>query len=97
VGLDHGTVRRFARASNVDELLVKATQRTSTLDRFKPCQPTGTRAATIVREKFPVEADTDHDVQVAEQFEERLIQQRRIGLHRDMYLGRDRTQSPHQV
>jgi transposase len=36
LGLDHGTVRRFARANTVDELLVKAVNRTSTLDRFKP-------------------------------------------------------------
>jgi transposase len=36
LGLDHGTVRRFARADNVDELLVKAANRTSTLDAFKP-------------------------------------------------------------
>jgi len=36
LGLDHGTVRRFARAGSVDDLLVKATHRTSTLDRFKP-------------------------------------------------------------
>jgi transposase len=34
--LDHGTVRRFAHASSVDELLVKAINRTSRLDRFKP-------------------------------------------------------------
>lgn len=34
--LDHGTVRRFARAGSVDELLVKAINRTSRLDRFKP-------------------------------------------------------------
>jgi hypothetical protein len=33
--LDHGTVRRFARATTVDELLVKAVNRTSTLDKFK--------------------------------------------------------------
>jgi transposase len=36
LGLDHSTVRRFARASSVDELLVKAVNRTSRLDRFKP-------------------------------------------------------------
>jgi transposase len=32
--LDHSTVRRFARAATVAELLVKATNRTSVLDRF---------------------------------------------------------------
>jgi transposase len=36
LGLEHGTVRRFARANTVDELLVKAVNRTSRLDRFKP-------------------------------------------------------------
>jgi transposase len=36
LGLDHGTVCRFARADTVDELLVKAVNRTSRLDRFKP-------------------------------------------------------------
>lgn len=36
MGLDHGTVRRFALANTVDELLVKAVNRTSRLDRFKP-------------------------------------------------------------
>jgi hypothetical protein len=35
-GLDHSTVRRFAHATTVDELLVKATNRTSKLDRLKP-------------------------------------------------------------
>jgi hypothetical protein len=34
--LDHSTVRRFASATSVDELLVKAVNRTSRLDRFKP-------------------------------------------------------------
>jgi len=34
--LDHSTVRRFAQATNVEELLVKAVNRTSTLDRYKP-------------------------------------------------------------
>ena len=38
--LDRKTVRRFARAATVDELLVKATTRESKLDQFKPyiCQ-----------------------------------------------------------
>ncbi|KPI13395.1 transposase IS204/IS1001/IS1096/IS1165 family protein [Actinobacteria bacterium OK006] len=34
--LDHSTVRRFARADSVDELLVKATNRISILDQYKP-------------------------------------------------------------
>jgi transposase len=34
--LDHSTVRRFARARNLDELLVKATNRASILDEHKP-------------------------------------------------------------
>ncbi|MFG2732569.1 ISL3 family transposase [Streptomyces canus] len=34
--LDHSTVRRFARAQTLDELLVKATNRTSILDEHKP-------------------------------------------------------------
>jgi hypothetical protein len=34
--LDHSTVRRFARAQSFDELLVKATNRTSILDEHKP-------------------------------------------------------------
>ncbi|MFD7342049.1 ISL3 family transposase [Streptomyces violascens] len=34
--LDHSTVRRFARATSLDELLVKATNRASVLDPFKP-------------------------------------------------------------
>ena len=33
-GLDRGTVRRFAHADNVDELLVKATNRTSVIDGY---------------------------------------------------------------
>jgi transposase len=33
--LDHSTVRRFARANSVEELLVKAVNRTSKLDRYK--------------------------------------------------------------
>ncbi len=36
LGLDHSTVRRFAYATTVDELLVKAVSRPSVLDRFKP-------------------------------------------------------------
>jgi hypothetical protein len=35
-GLDRKTAQRFARASGVDELLVKATSRDSELDEFKP-------------------------------------------------------------
>lgn len=34
--LDHSTVRRFARARNLDELLVKAVNRASILDEHKP-------------------------------------------------------------
>ncbi|MFE7587888.1 ISL3 family transposase [Kitasatospora sp. NPDC057512] len=34
--LDHSTVRRFARASGIDELLVKAVNRQSILDEYKP-------------------------------------------------------------
>ncbi|MFD8494906.1 ISL3 family transposase [Amycolatopsis sp. NPDC059657] len=34
--LDHSTVRRFARATCVEELLVKAVNRASKLDRYKP-------------------------------------------------------------
>ncbi|MEC3975869.1 ISL3 family transposase [Amycolatopsis sp. H20-H5] len=34
--LDPSTVRRFARATSVEELLVKAVNRTSKLDRYKP-------------------------------------------------------------
>lgn len=34
--LDHSTVRRFARAGSLDELLVKATGRLSVLDEHKP-------------------------------------------------------------
>ncbi|WP_393059433.1 hypothetical protein [Streptomyces sp. LN549] len=35
--LDHSTVRRFARANSLDELLAKATGRLSVLDEHKPC------------------------------------------------------------
>lgn len=35
LSLDHGTVRRFARAGSLDELLVKAVNRTSILDPYK--------------------------------------------------------------
>ncbi|MFB6824306.1 hypothetical protein ACFCXA_22270 [Streptomyces virginiae] len=34
--LDHSTVRRFARATSLDELLAKATGRLSVLDEHKP-------------------------------------------------------------
>lgn len=34
--LDHSTVRRFAIATSVEELLVKAVNRTGKLDRYKP-------------------------------------------------------------
>ncbi|MGW3108450.1 hypothetical protein [Streptomyces sp. NPDC001100] len=34
--LDRSTVRRFARATSVDELLVKATNRSTILDEYKP-------------------------------------------------------------
>ncbi|MGW0886456.1 transposase [Streptomyces sp. NPDC002671] len=34
--LDHSTVRRFARAGSLDELMVKATNRISILDEYKP-------------------------------------------------------------
>ncbi|MET9641182.1 hypothetical protein ABZY83_33005 [Streptomyces virginiae] len=34
--LDHSTVRRFARAASLDELLAKATGRLSVLDEHKP-------------------------------------------------------------
>ncbi|MFF4353779.1 hypothetical protein [Streptomyces sp. NPDC001530] len=34
--LDHATIRRFARAQSLDELLVKATNRASILDEHKP-------------------------------------------------------------
>ncbi|MFI1177297.1 hypothetical protein [Streptomyces melanogenes] len=34
--LDRFTVRRFARATSIDELLVKATNRSSILDEYKP-------------------------------------------------------------
>ncbi|MFB6781691.1 ISL3 family transposase [Streptomyces sp. NPDC056352] len=34
--LDHSTIRRFARAANIDELLVKAVNRQSILDKYKP-------------------------------------------------------------
>ncbi|MBI0377069.1 ISL3 family transposase, partial [Streptomyces albiflaviniger] len=34
--LDHSTVRRFARATSIDELLVKAVNRQSILDEYKP-------------------------------------------------------------
>jgi transposase len=34
--LDRSTVRRFARASSIDELLVKATNRSTILDEYKP-------------------------------------------------------------
>ncbi|TCO55688.1 ISL3 family transposase [Actinocrispum wychmicini] len=36
LGLDHSTVRRYANVGSADELLVKAVNRTSRLDRFKP-------------------------------------------------------------
>ncbi|MFJ5535386.1 transposase [Streptomyces sp. NPDC093261] len=35
--LDHSTVRRFARAQSLDELVAKATNRTSIVDEHKPC------------------------------------------------------------
>ncbi|MFG3662331.1 hypothetical protein [Streptomyces sp. NPDC047706] len=34
--LDRSTVRRFARATGIDELLVKATNRSTILDEYKP-------------------------------------------------------------
>ncbi|MFE6848735.1 hypothetical protein [Streptomyces sp. NPDC057686] len=34
--LDHSTVRRFARAKSLNELLVKATNRATILDKYKP-------------------------------------------------------------
>ncbi|WP_405826907.1 hypothetical protein OG241_18290 [Streptomyces sp. NBC_01390] len=34
--LGHSTVRRFARARSLDELLVKATNRATLLDEYKP-------------------------------------------------------------
>lgn len=34
--LDHSTVRRFARAQSLEELVVKATNRASKLDSYKP-------------------------------------------------------------
>ncbi|MER5539557.1 hypothetical protein [Streptomyces mirabilis] len=34
--LDHSTVRRFARAGSLDELLAKAVNRTSILDEYMP-------------------------------------------------------------
>jgi hypothetical protein len=36
--LDHSTVRRFARATSIDELPVKAVNRQTILDKYKPCQ-----------------------------------------------------------
>lgn len=36
LALDHSTVRRFARARSLDELLVKAVNRNSILDAYKP-------------------------------------------------------------
>ncbi|NEC85501.1 hypothetical protein [Streptomyces sp. SID12501] len=37
--LDHSAVRRFARAASIDELLVKADNRQSILDKYKPQFP----------------------------------------------------------
>ncbi|MFI2207521.1 transposase [Streptomyces sp. NPDC020192] len=47
--LAHSTVRRFARAQSLDELLVKATNRASILDEHKPYSNAGARAATTSR------------------------------------------------